>query len=261
MIASSTISWTFSRLGWCRQREAGAELDPLGLPERCHRRLDQDAVRDQDPVRPADQRGVEEAELADHALKLTGQDPCLQPDALADAKRAIGDQHHAGEQVAEHLLGGEPDHDRGEAAPDGEGPCPEARDPQRDDRGEDDRYQPEQEADRPGRPGFEPPVEHRREALAQRPRERPAEDHEQDHRGDPDLEAISGEEGLALREAEEDPGDQRQRDQGPALAAPGGGGSISDPSPTSRQIWVRDSNAVRVRGKQRLRSISGPLTR
>jgi hypothetical protein len=36
--------------------------------------------------------------------------------------------------------------------------------------------------------------------------------------------------------------------------------SISDPSPTSRHTWVRDSNAERVRGSNRL-SISSPLTR
>jgi hypothetical protein len=143
------------------------ELDPLRLPERRDGTLDQDPVGNQNPVGPTDQGRVEEAELANHPVELTGQRPGLQPDPLAHAEGAICDQHHPGEQVAEHLLCGEPDDDRGESPADRQRARPEPGDPQRDNDHHQDRQQANEEADRPGGSGVEAPIERRGEPLAE----------------------------------------------------------------------------------------------
>src|SRR5919204_6376828 len=97
-----------------RRREPRAKLDPLRLAKGDHRELEEDAVRDHDPVGAVDEGGVEEPERADDPLDIAGHGPAAKPDPLADPERAGGEQHQAGEEVAERLLGGEPDEDRRE---------------------------------------------------------------------------------------------------------------------------------------------------
>ena len=96
--------------------QAGAQLDALGLLQRDHGRLDDDAVGDHDPVGSADQRRVEEAERADHPVDLAGEDAADQLHALADSERASAEQDGAGEQVPDRLLGRETQDDGGEHA-------------------------------------------------------------------------------------------------------------------------------------------------
>jgi 6-phosphogluconolactonase (cycloisomerase 2 family) len=88
------------------RREAGAQLDPLGLAQGHDRELDHGVVWDEDPVGAADQRRVEEPERADDPLQLAGQEASLQLHPLADPEGASAEQDHACEQVADRLLGG-----------------------------------------------------------------------------------------------------------------------------------------------------------
>ena len=115
------------------------QLDPLRLSQRYHGQVEDHRVRDQDPVRSADQGGVEEAERADDSLQLSGQRPADQPHPVADPKGAGAEQHEAGEQVAERLLRREAEHDRGDGAADGERAGAKARDPERQRNDDDDR--------------------------------------------------------------------------------------------------------------------------
>jgi len=129
------------------------QLNALGLPQRRDGALDQGPVRDQDAVRPADERRVEETQLSHDTLGPARQDTTLQANALADAKRPIGDQDDAGEQIAENLLGGETDDHSRESTPHREGTAIQPGDPQGDEQHHDDREQPYEEPDRAAVPG------------------------------------------------------------------------------------------------------------
>ena len=73
------------------------------------------------------------------------------------------------------LLGGEAENDRRERAADGQGLGLDSGDPQRGKDDDDDRAEPDQEADGAGSAGLEPAEEGRLEALGGRAREQPAE--------------------------------------------------------------------------------------
>ena len=88
-----------------------------------------DAVRDHDVVVAVREGRVEQAERADDALGLPGEAAGLQAHAVADAERPRAEQHDAGDQVAERLLGRETEDDRGEGAADGQRPRVQARRP------------------------------------------------------------------------------------------------------------------------------------
>ena len=229
-------------------REAGPELDSLRLTQRRHRRLDQHPVRDEDAIGPADQRRIEEAELPDDPLEAPGENAGLKADSLADAEGPIGDQHQPGEQVAKHLLGGETDDNGGEAAAHRQGARLQPRDAQRDDGHRQDRHEPEQEADRSRRARLQSPVERRSKGAGEHARQPPAEEHEHDHRGDPHLEAVAGKSVLRSVKQKRTPPIRARSSSAPPLERRAAAGSISEPSPTSRHTWVRDSKAVRVRG-------------
>ena len=128
--------------------QAGAQVDGGGLAQRHDRGAQHDVVGDHDRVLALGEGHVEQAERGHGALDLAGQPAALQADAVADPERARGDQDHAGDQVAERLLGGETEDDRGDGAADGQRARVEARDPQRAQRGDDQERQPDQEADR-----------------------------------------------------------------------------------------------------------------
>ncbi len=73
--------------------------------------------------------------------------------------------------MGERLLGGETEHDGGEGTADRQRLRLDAGDPQRRDHDDEDRPEPDQEADGPGRAGLEAPEQRRLEALRERPRE------------------------------------------------------------------------------------------
>ena len=117
-IASSSSAWT--SLGLDVGAQAGAQVDGGGLAQRHDRGAEDDVVRDHDRVLALGERRVEQAERGDDALDLAGEAAGLQAHAVADLERPHGDQHEAGDQVAERLLGGETDDDRGDGAADGQ---------------------------------------------------------------------------------------------------------------------------------------------
>ena len=99
----------------------------------------------------------------------------LQPDALADPERPRAQQHHPGDHVAQRLLGGETEDDRGERAADGQRLRLEPGDAQRHQQRDRDRDQADQEADRAGRGRVHPAHEGRAGGAADVPGQRPAE--------------------------------------------------------------------------------------
>ena len=72
--------------------EAGPHLDAVGLAQRDHRELEDDAVGDHDPVGSRDQRRIEEPERAGDAVDLSGERAAAQLDSLADPERARAEQ-------------------------------------------------------------------------------------------------------------------------------------------------------------------------
>ena len=110
----------------------------------------------------------------------------LKPHALADAERSRGEQHQAGEQVAERLLGGETQDDGGEGAPRDERGGVDAADAQRDQQRDRHRYEADQEPDGSGRGRIHPPEERRRRRATDVAGDRPAERQQREHRRDAD---------------------------------------------------------------------------
>ena len=106
------------------RRDAGpqprAQVDAGRLAQRDHRDAQHDVVGDHDLVLAVGEDRVEQPERADDALDLPASAAALQPHAVADAERPRAEQHEAGEEVAERLLGGETEDDRGERAADGQ---------------------------------------------------------------------------------------------------------------------------------------------
>ena len=100
--------------------QPGAQVDRGGLAQRHDGGAEHDVVRDHDRVLALREGRVEQAERGDDALDLAGHGAGLQPHAVADPERARGDQDHAGDQVAERLLGRETDDDGGDRASDGQ---------------------------------------------------------------------------------------------------------------------------------------------
>ena len=132
---------------------------------------------------PWAKRDVEQAERGDRALDLAGQAAALQPHAVADPERPRGDQHHAGDQVAERLLGGEAEDDGGDRhhrRPACAGPA--RRSAARTSAGDGEEREPDQERDRPGRARVDAAEQRRLDPAAEVARQRPAEDHQHDRR-------------------------------------------------------------------------------
>ena len=149
--------------------QAGAQVDRGGLAQRDDRGAEHDVVGDHDRVLALGEGHVEQAERGDGALDLAGEAAALEADAVADAERARGDQHHAGDQVAERLLGGEAEDDRGDGATDGQRARVEPGDPQRGQRREGEERQADEEADRARGAGVDAAEE---PGSTQRPRSR-----------------------------------------------------------------------------------------
>ncbi len=159
--------------------QARAQVDRGGLAQRHDRGGEHDVVRDHDRVLALREGRVEQAERGHDALDLAGQAARLQAHALADLERPRGDQHHAGDQVAERLLGRETEDDRGDGAADGQRARRQPGDPQRHQRRDDQEDQPDQEADGAGRRGIHAPEQRGRDEAADVAGQRAAEGEQQ----------------------------------------------------------------------------------
>ena len=149
--------------------QARPQVDRRRLAQRHHRRREHDVVRDHDRVVALRERRVEQAERRHDALELAGQAARLEADAVADAERPRRDQHQARDEIAERLLRGETEDDRGDGTTDGQRLGLEPGDPQRRQRRDGQEGQADEEADRARRRRIEA-LEQRRHRA--RPRSR-----------------------------------------------------------------------------------------
>jgi hypothetical protein len=175
--------------------QASAQVDSGRLVQRRDRLAEHRAVGHHDRIVAAGEGRVEQPQRAHHTLDLDAAP--LQAHALAHAERAGAEQHRAGEEVAQRLLGGEAEDDRGERAAEGERLRCDPRDAQRDEQADDHGDEPQEEADRPGSPRVHPAEQRRADRPADVARERPAEDHEDDDGRDPDRQVEGRAEELA----------------------------------------------------------------
>ena len=144
---SSSSAWT--SLGLDVGAQAGAQVDRGGLAQRHDRRAEHDVVGDHDRVLALGEASCRAGRASRRALDLAGQRRRACRRTRSPTRNGPrGDQHHAGDQVAERLLGGETEDDRGDGAADGQRARVQARDPQRGERRDDEERQPDQEADR-----------------------------------------------------------------------------------------------------------------
>ncbi len=166
------------------RRQPHSNVDGVRLTQRHYRGRQHDVVWDQDPVLPARERRVEQAERADDAFCRAAHRAGLKPYALANSERPSTQQHHAGDQVAERLLRRKTEDHRGEGAADREVLRLHAGDSQRDQQRDENRREPDQEPDGSGGARIHSPEEGRRGGPADVAREGPPERHQGDHSRD-----------------------------------------------------------------------------
>ena len=192
--------------------QAREQVDRVGLAQRHDRAREHDRVGDHDRVLAARQVGEQQPQRGDGALDLARQRPGLEPDAIAHAERPRGEQHDAGEHVAERLLRGQTDDHGGEGRRGQQGLGFEARDRQREEQDRDPRNEADEEAHRPGGGRVHAAEEQRADGTAERPSDRPAQDQEQDDRGDPDVERVALDV-VAVGVQDHDPREERGEDE------------------------------------------------
>ena len=172
-------------------RRRARRLTASGSLQRQHGDVQHDAVGHHDRVIARGERRVEQPERADRALELARERAALQAHAVAHAERARAQQHRAGDHVAERLLGRETEDHRRERAAEGERARFDARHAQRHEQRQHDRHQADQEPDRAGGGRVQAPEQRRPEPAADVARDRPAEDHQRDHRRRTGVQACS----------------------------------------------------------------------
>jgi hypothetical protein len=177
-----------------------------------NRHGEHDVVGDHDLVLAVREGGVEQPERADDAFDLARQATALQPDAVADTKRARTEQYQPGEEVAECLLGGKTQDDRGEGPADGERPRIQTGHAQRHQHRDDDREEPHDEPDGAGGTWVHAPKERRSRGTPKVASELPAQRDEREHRGDAHR-LVDAEEALAVGIEDQNAGDHRQQHQ------------------------------------------------
>ena len=205
--------------------QARQQVDRGGLSERDDGAVQRDGVGDHHGVGALGDGDVEQPERRDLTLDLAGDRPALEANAVPDPERPRADEHHAGDEVAEGLLGRETEDDGGEGTTEREGARRDPRDAQCDENGRDDRHQPDQEPDGAGGGGVQTPQQSRTEGLADVARERPADRDEEYDRDDPGG-LVDPEEIDAIVVGHEDAREQRPQKQ---RLAPRPAGLLLDP--------------------------------
>ena len=205
--------------------QARAQVDGRGLAQRDDRRRQHDVVRDHDRVLALREGRVEQPERRDDALDLAREPARLQAHAVADPERPRRDQHHAGDQVPERLLRGETEDDGGDRATDGQRLGLQPGDAQRHERRHGEEHEPDQEADGPRGRRVHPAEQRGRGEAAEVARQRPAQHHHRDRRGDAHR-RVDAEQLLAAQVRDSVIAEQRHDDHELAAGAAGALGGL-----------------------------------